>query len=441
MNDKALVNKNKNKLIRVAVLDAEPLFWKTCAKRFFSVILDDYQWTKNNKVYKISINFLSDKDIIQGNLTKTNYDVLLIPGGGVGDGHSISKGFKSSLKTRKWKRKIQEFIKEGGGCIGFCGGASLITSLTTGENTKPTTFVERQYNNSSLNISCIKTYYSHLAFPLFNLFQLKHPERIGTTAYVFSFEPGITKDGKRFHTGGIPIDFIVKKNNPIFQDYPEENIRIRWWGGQALIVPKNPDRKVTILLDYPKVDLYENKNTKIHAWKYIGGIRGLILAFLKAMNYIKINKLHLLEFPMLTYYFAGDWELTNKIIKSDLANRPAITTEIYPNDNNARITLCTTHPEYMVWENGSIKEQDSSKFNCLATGLYQWRNIDKLSDPIDENITHTWWLIRRLIAWTAKVPDKDMPPIAKEKLSDKKLSIISKNIFWDGTLKNQMENI
>jgi len=441
MYKKSSVNKKDNKLVKVAILDAEPLFWKTCAKRFFSAILDNYKWTKNNTNYKISINFLSDGDIIEGKLKKPYYDVLLIPGGGIGDGHSISKGFKFSLKTRKWKRKIQEFIKEGGGCIGFCGGASLITSLTTGENRKPTTFVERQYNNSSLDISCIKTYYNHLAFPLFNLFQWKHPERIGTTAYVFSFEPGITKDGKRIHTGGVPIDFNVNNNNPIFSDYTNDNIRIRWWGGQALVIPKNPDREVKILLNYPKIDLYQNKSTKIHAWKYTGGIMGLTSAFLKALIYIKNNKLNLSELPMLTYYFAGNWELTDKIIKSDLANRPAITTEIYPNDNKGRITLCATHPEYMIWQNGIIKEKDYRKFNCLATGLYQWKNINKLSDPIDENITHTWWLVRRLVAWTAKVPDGDMPHIIKEKLSKKKMEILSKNIFWDGSLKNQMENI
>ena len=430
-----------SRIVRIAVLDTEPLFWATCAKRFFSVILQNYSWETQTTTYTMEVSFLSDKMILTGHLNTLKFDLLLIPGGGVGDGHSITKGFKSSLRTRKWKHMIQEFVKQGGGCIGFCGGASLITPMSMGEKRRPTSFVERQYNKSSLDISCITAYYKYLAFPLFNLFQYQLPERIGTTAYVFSFEPGVTVYDKRIHSGGVPLDFKLNKDNPIFFDYSEKTLRIRWWGGQALLIPPIPDREVTILATYPDVDLYQNDATRIHAWKYVGGISGLLRAFFKALTYIKNNQKSLLEFPMLTYYFAGNWELTKHVIESDLAKRPAITTEIYPNEHKARITLCTVHPEYMVWWGGHIQEKKSEMFHCLADGLYQWRDIQKLSDPIDENLTHTWWLVRRLIAWTAKVPDTDLPPIVNQKVLEKDLKILTKNIFWDGTLSNQMENI
>lgn len=435
------MDNKSSKTIKVAILEAEPLFWATCAKRFFSVILDDYQWTKNNTTYKITTTLLSDKDILKGELTTSNFDVLLIPGGGVGDGHSIMKGFNSSLKVRRWKAKILDFVEMGGGCVGFCGGTSLITPLSMGEHRKPTTFVERQYNKSSLGISCVTSYYKYLAFPLFYMFQWNHPEKIGTTAYVFSFEPGITQDGKRIHSGGVPIDFKINRNDPIFRDYPDDTLRIRWWGGPALLVPKNLDRELSIVAKYPEVDLYENDATRIHAWKYVGGVHGLLFAFFKALKFIKKHKLNLLEFPMLTYHFAGDWKLTDKIIESDLANRPAITTEIYPNEHKGRIILCTTHPEYMIWWDGQIKEKNEKKFHCLADGLYQWNNIGKLGKSIDENVTHTWWVVRRLIAWAAKTPDNDLPPIVKQKVSENDMSLLSKNIFWDGTLQNQIENI
>jgi hypothetical protein len=431
----------KNQEIKVAILKAEPLFWKTCALRFFRIILDKYQWVKNSKKYIISTHFINDIDILKGELLSSHYDVLLIPGGGVGDGHSISKGFKLSIKTKKWKKQIQNFIKNGGGCIGFCGGASLITQLSMGEKRKPTTFVERQYNKSSLNISCVLSYYKYLAFPLFYPFQYNHPERIGTTAYVFSYEPGETKDGKRIHCGGVPLEFKINKNNPIFSDYPSNNLRIRWWGGQALIAQKKQDRHLKILATYPKTELHKNEFTKIHAWRYVGGISGLIKAFFKALKFIKKNKLKLIEFPMLTYYFAGDWIITNKLIKSDLANRPAITTEIYPNEKEGRITLCTAHPEYMIWYGGAIREQNNSNFHCLANGLYQWYDIEKINDTIIENITKTWWVVRRLVAWTGKVPDNELPPIEQQKLSKKDMIYLSKNIYWDGTLLNQMNNI
>lgn len=437
------ISKNKKviKKIKVAILETEPLFWTTPANRFLSVILDDYQWTKNNTTYNITTRFISDKGILKGKLKTSNFDALLIPGGGVGDGHSITKGFNSSIKVRKWKKNIQDFIKDGGGCIGICGGATLITPLSMGENRKPTTFVERQNNKSSLGISCVIAYYKYLAIPLFYLFQWNDPEKIGTTAYVFSSEPGVTEDGKRIHTGGVPVDFKVNKDNPIFSDYPDDNIRIRWWGGPALILPKNPDRDISILAKYPEVEICENKSNRLYAWRYTGGVHGLIFAFFKALKFIKNNKLNLLDFSMLTYYFAGNWELTDKVIETDLADRPAITAEIYPNENKGRIILCTPHPAYMIWWGGHIEKQNDNGFNCLATGLYKWQDITKLSEPIDDNLTYTWWLVRRFVAWAAKIPDEDLPPIMKQKVSEENKSILSKNIFWDGTLLNQIQNI
>ncbi len=431
----------KTKIIRIAILKSEPLFWTTASINFFNVILNNYTWKKNNSTYNMISKELSDKDILNGELNNINFDILLIPGGGVGDGHSITKGFNSSIKVKKWKKKIQNFVKEGGGCIGFCGGAALITPLSTGENRKPRTFVERQYNKSSLDISCFISYYRHLAFPLFYIFQYKHPEKIGTTAYVFSYEPGKTKDGKRIHTGGIPIDFIVDKNNPIFSDYPYSTIRIRWWGGQSLLIPKNQDRQYSILATYPNQELHENNETRIHAWRYIGGLRGLISAFLRALSYVKENKLKIFETAMTSFYLAGDWKLSNKIIETHFANKPAITTEIYPNKNQARITLITAHPQYMIWNGGNIIEKNDNEFNCLAKGLYKWENIEKFKGSIDDYITNTWWLVRRLVAWTAKVKDRDLPPIIQQKLTDSEMSILSSNIFWDGTLKNIIENI
>jgi glutamine amidotransferase-like uncharacterized protein len=437
-----MTNKNTNiKTISISILTTEPLFWTTCAPLFFEIILNNYQWKKNNTTYQFSLKKYSDSDICKGKLISNNIDVLLIPGGGIGDGHSISKGFTLSPRTRKWKKQIQKYIKNGGGCIGICGGASLITSLSTGESTKPTTFIERQYNKSSLEISETISYYKHLALPLFNLFQYKHPENIGTTAYVFSYKPGETTNGKQIYSGGIPIDYTINQNHPIFKDYNSKTIRMRWWGGQALIVPEKTDRTITTIATYPKQELHEQQNTQIHAWKYMGGISGLITGFTKALDFIKNNNLHLSEVPMLTYYFAGTWKPTNTFVKSDLANRPAITTEIYPNKNKGRITLCTSHPEYMIWYDGYIKENTDESFNCLATGFYQWKDVKPFTQPDDYQITHTWWLVRRLIAWTGKVPDSDLPPIEKQKLTSEQRKILKNNIYWNGTLYNQIKNI
>ena len=76
---------------------------------------------------------------------------------------------------------------------------------------------------------------------------------------------------------------------------------------------------------------------------------------------------------------------SKKIIDLDFSEKPFMTAEKYPNENKGRILLCTTHPEYMIWQDGHIEEADDKKFNCLATGLYQWKDITKLSERIDDD--------------------------------------------------------
>ena len=438
--DKNSKKNNRIQKIRVAILAEESLGWGS-GKHYFPIILDNYSWTTQNKTYEINIKYIFDKDIIKGRLTTSEYDVLLVPGGGVGDGESIMKGFTFLRSVRKWKKNISAFIQDGGGYVGICGGTALATGLETGENKKPRTFLERQYDKSSIEISCAASYYNTFAFPLLYPFQKKYPEEIGAAAYVFSFAPGETVDRVRIHSGGAPLDFQICKDHPIFSAFTHDTERIRWWGGPALILPEKPDRHVKILAKYPVQDLSENESTRIYAWKYIGGIRGLFIAFLKALKFIKKEKDNIKNVLLYTYYMAGNWEITDKIIELDYSNRPSITAEVYPNENKGRILLCTSHPEYMVWWNGHIEEMKNIDFNCLATGLHKWKEIKPLSKTVKNELTHTWWMVRRFVAWAAKVPDDHLPPIHDNTTTNNLQSIISENIFWNGRLITQMKNI
>jgi glutamine amidotransferase-like uncharacterized protein len=429
----------QNRIIRVAILAEEPLGWGS-GKHFFPIILQDYTWAAHKKTYTFQVKYIFDKDIVKGRLNTSKFDVLLVPGGGVGDGHAVMKGFVFSTKARKWKKNISAFIKNGGGYVGICGGAALITDFTNGEK-KLNSFLERQYHKSSLDVSCVSSYYKSIALPIFYLFQKIFPEKIGALAYVFSFAPGETVDGVRVHTGGAPLDFQLCRDHPIFSDFDKESERIRWWGGPALVLPEKPDRSVKVLAKYTFQDREDNTNIRIHAWKYTGGIHGLFVAFFKALQFIKKEHDSLKNVFLYTFYMAGDWELTDRSIELNYSDKPSITAEIYPNNNEGRILLCTSHPEYMVWWNGHITEIKKTDFTCLGNGLYKWEDIGPLSKSAIDELTHTWWMVRRFVAWAAKVPDDHLPPIRKEELSDKDKSLISKNVFWDGRLFNQMENI
>jgi len=439
-NERAIqTEKNSyNKIIRIAILGEEPLGWGS-GKHYFPIILNNYSWKINNKIFRFNTEYIYDKDILKGKLNIKNYDVLLVPGGGVGDGESIVKGFSKLKKVKKWKEQIINFIKDGGGYVGICGGTALITELETKNNNKKN-FIEKLYDNSSFGISCVKSYYKEISMPIFNLNQ-KNPEKIGAMSYVFSFSPGKTIDGTYIHSGGVPIDFNINKDNPIFSDYPKETERIRWWGGPALIVPNNSKRDIKILAKYPDSDISQHESTRIFAWKYTGGIIGIIKGFYKASKLIKKEKSSLKNLLIYSFYLAGNWEITNKIIDLDYNSKPCMTSEIYPNKNKGRILLCTAHPEYMIWRGGQIIESSYNNFNSLGSGLHKWININNLSRTIENELTHTWWIVRRMVSWAAKVPDGSFPPIINTEDNKNIEKIISKNILWDGTLIDQMKNI
>jgi len=434
------MNQENLKIIKVGILAEEPFFWGS-RKHYHKIVLDGYQWTVKKTTYKFSTTYLYDKDIIEGKLNTDAFDVFLIPGGGVGNNEALLKGFTSLRKVRKWKKTISDFVKNGGGIIGICGGAAVITDLTTGSGKKPRTFIERQYNKSSLGISQVSSYFKTLAFPLFYPFQMKYPETIGASSYVFSFAKGEIVDGKQIYTGGAPLDFQIMKDNPIFSDFSKETERIRWWAGQALLLPENPDREIRVLARFPKQELSDNDATRVYAWRYIGGIRGILKALVQAYRLVQKEHLDVKLIPLFAYYLAGDWEKTDKIIHLDFSDKPSITAEVYPNENKGRILLSTAHAEYMIWQDGHIEEVDDTKFNCLATGLHQWKDIPELSETLEYELTHNWWIHRRFAAWLAKVPDDHLPPICQSKITQKDRYLISNNIFCTDSLVNQMKNI
>ncbi len=424
--------------IRVAVLADEPLGWGS-GKHFFLALLQGYSWTAKGIRYQVAAEYLTDRDILQGRLTVEAFDVLLVPGGGVGDGHAITKGFVCIPRVRRWKKNITSYIKNGGGYVGICGGAALMTDLQTKEG-KPRIFLERQYQKSALGVSCVSSYYRSFAFPLMYPFQRSHPEAVGAAAYVFSFAPGKTIDGAWAHTGGAPIDFRINTHDPLFSD-AEPVERIRWWGGPGLIVPEHPDREVRVLAWYPEMELSANPATRVYAWRYIGGVGGLVKAVFNAFRLVKKEHGPLKKILLYSFYLAGGWQKTDRVIDVDQANRPAITAEVYPNANKAHILLCTAHPEYMKWDQGHIQENSREESTCIGNGFRRWEDVDALGTLVDFQVTATWWMVRRFVAWAAKVPDDALPPIESGVLSEADRKQLLPYVVWDGSCSNQFLTI
>ncbi len=396
-------NDNDFREIKVAMLSEEIL--GPTEKFLFVRALDGYTWTVGNKTFRFEVKEIYYKDIMNGELNTDNYDILLVPGG-VGVEASMVKGmFSFTPRVKKWKNYIADFIKDGGGYTGHCGGASLITESAK----EPESPVEALHDRSSLDVSAVNFWYESACAPLLGEFLGHSPSRVGLFNYMYCmYQPDIeVEDVADFDMclihDGVPMDIPVNTSHPIFDDYLKDTRRIKWNAGPAFVTPETADRPLSIVARYPIEEVSENESTKIYVWDYAGGIRGLLKGLIKS---IKDG-----EGLMGAYYRAEDWELTNEVININFSNKPCMTAEIYPNENKGRIFLQSLHPEHPVWWGGHIEEMEDTNDNCMSEGLYKWVNMTPLEETIQDEETYNWWMLRREVAWVAKIPDNDLPPV------------------------------
>jgi hypothetical protein len=83
-----------------------------------------------------------------------------------------------------------------------------------------------------------------------------------------------------------------------------------------------------------------------------------------------------------------------------------MTAEVYPNEHQGRIVITSGHPSMNSWQGGHIEEVEDTDNNCVNDGLHYWVNITS-----DDEFSYNYWIIRRSIAWSAKLPDNDLPPV------------------------------
>lgn len=394
------INKEIND-IQVAILSIEGLYGSDLFE--FMDSLNDYQWAAGKKTYRFKLTELFDQDIINGELNTKNYDLIIFPG--LVSANWISMHYylynPLNIKNIIWKNNVADFIKNGGGFIGHCAGCGLITEL----DKSPVSRLEKAYQQSSLGISCVKSYYKNIGVPLLCQLQGLPPEAVGESAYVMC--TGWNESNPEHWFGGAPLDVVINRDNPIFNDFLESNRRIRWGAGMALSLPSFPNREIKVLANYPQEEISDNESIKIYSWKYTGRLQGLISGFLKNIK----QGLSLLDSIYFSLFKASDWICTNKIIETDFSNKPCMVMEIYPNKNKGRMILSGLHPEAKVWWGGHIEEKDDFQENCLYDALYHWVDIKPFEETKEDEVSYNWWIVRREVAWVAKIPDDELPPV------------------------------
>lgn len=363
--------------------------------------LRNYEWDVGDRSYNFTIDVLSTKDILKGELNASNYDAFIYSWAQV-DKNLAYTGFSRLPANEIRVREIRNFIKDGGGYFGVCGGALIAGSVVN----NPDTFFERAMKKSSLGISCFTIEY-HTDNLLLQML-LGEPSSIGTGAYLSYSGYKIGPDANPY--SGISVDCNISKDNPIFDDLIEETRKINWIGATSFIPPEKPDRDTMVLARFPEIEFSDNETTKINQWKYTGGLSGLIKAFIHPGtgshwfdNFGRFGD---------AFVFATDWVNIGNVIETNVANKPFMTAEIYPNSNQARIVRCSGHLEFNVWWGGHIEAVEDNDQNNIYEGFYKWVNVTPSEETIEDEDTFNYWIIRRSIAWASqKVPDNDLPSI------------------------------
>ena len=379
--------------VKIAMMSEIPLGWDKNAAKWYGPVLNDYVWTVGNKTYKYVITPINDDDILDGSLTIDNYDALLVPGGGVGDELSITKGFFSKIRPNviKWKKNIVDFIKSGGGYIGYCGGTALMCDL----GKEPETFLEHAYEKSTIGASDVKVYW----------------KADGPSVFLDAWSAYTDETHGYPQYNGLCFDIPLDKTHPITDDYIGDTCRIRWIGGASLIIPENISSSATVLGYYPEEEISENESTRIPVWKYTGGVFGILKGYFRGLKWLKEHNMPLSDGLVASIDFRYDWELTEEYATLNYSNKPCMVAEVYPNENEGRLVLDTFHPERNVWWGGRFDVSPDNDKNCVADGFYKLVDYTPFDETPEDETTHTWWIVRREIAWAAKVPENDLPPI------------------------------
>ncbi len=370
--------------------------------RYFLYALRNYSWTVDDTTYRFTIDLFPTKLLYKGELSKDNYDVLLFPASTSENKFSVSL---SRLQPRNQleKKMISNFIKEGGGYFGSCGGA-LVACKTS---QRPKTLFEYLNRNYMLGISAIKIEHEY-RIPLLRHLIGQYNKVTPGLAYYFYSGANQTNYDINYHTATC-VDVNISKDHPIFNDFVGNKRKIRWINGPKLIIPENSDREIHILGRYPEEEMSDNKSTQIHHWKYTGGISGIIKGIFPAGNTFALENLGVF-FNLICY--SGDWEPTDEVVETNLANGPFMTAEIYPNENKGRIVLCSGHPEHNVWWGGHIEKVEDVEYNTIYEGLYRWKDIIPEEETEEDEFSYNYCIIRRSVAWASKkVPENNLPPV------------------------------
>ena len=381
-----------------------------------------YCFEVEDKIYKITIEPID----YYWQINKTYIDVLLIDA--IPDlqfflGVSLWSNNPIFMKARD---NLNTFIKDGGGYIGYCGGASL--PLRFADSSSINTWLEI---NENLNYFLDDEYFSKVGLqwnsgiPILDEYLYPYrwgkwgnqPENVGCFAWAF--------ENETYH--GVPMKMKITNDgssHPIFKDFHSDEIVIGWAGGPAFkIISEDED---IVELAFYLDDLSEDEETKTNAWsfkpEFLKNLLKKIKNIINPGNFQNPEELKLKWWSILDQILHSypTWKYTNEELQDGHEHGLShITIDNYINEEGGRIVLDGSHPlKDLFNKHGTFDYQHAPESsNPYFQDLYEWYN-EVAEQPLDPETdlypSDLKWYQLRQIAWAAGIPDTHMPPVYGE---------------------------
>ncbi len=392
-------------------------------------------WDELNESDVLVMSGMQDEHIFLG-APILGYTMLLwtkLKGGGI---------TYEKVNPKLIRNNLLRFVNESKkGFVGHCSGSVLPVSQY---NNVKTTFVEKMIQKNaflmdqdtrvrSLVRAGLPVFDEHYSWdnPILNFIRNPRgdPQAIGQMAYLYY--SGVNMENETHHFGGFPVDLIVRDtSHPVLNGFFGDTLPVRYGAGPALYVPAD-DTDVSRLFDYPD-GIGNDQWTKVIAWRFpfIQGklVRRFFYAFTSGdttelSKYLlvgdvlggKYNWQNFPDWKQKLIFPAQDTEIVE--IEPELSNQHAILAFNYPegDEEGGRIFLSCVHEDCQIWsrEGNYLTDMPDTEYNTLYNGLNTWRNstTNDLLTEDDKTEYVNAWLNQREIAWAAKVPDPDMPPV------------------------------
>jgi hypothetical protein len=461
--------------IKVSIINGT---WPLCQHTQFKPqkeSLENYQWTINDqtyefvpKIYKNGMRLVLRNDINRCIFLSQTENHTLVLDGGTWDGVRCGG---TDEKAEKIREQYWEYIDNGGGYVGMCGGGHFPLPLNKAPDTGMelrtilrNSFLKGMYTRGDGNFGWIissewlgvKKYGdTHIQKYQVGLRDKQDPAALGTAAYC-----EMNRLNNLTGVVGIPVNLTdLDKTHPILKDYWGDSLFGLAYGGSSYIIK---DNYVRSLASYPADYAEHNESTQINAWSFAP--KGFRIARLVATlcNLIIDNQFgffyiedlpndwqSLFEeeqeetwFPelidLLGSHWAG-WKKTNTIVETGNVNplddegsstpKTAIIAFNYEDDpDKGRMVISGPHPftqTFKTWHGGEIINHDQEKLHTRKKGMYHWVNktndwisTDDKNDPPnmfdsrERDYSNNTWYFRRAVAWASGgVPDEHLPPI------------------------------